>query len=154
LFLFNLFTPAYPLDGGRILAALLVKCGVKVNTAAYVTSITALLLAAGMVVWGLYVFLLDDTDGGAPIFLFLIAAFIAIHSFSLLTKARPGKARPWSMRSLPRNATNVPTMTRRPIGRLDESSRHKRDRPRLLLPPSLRLRLMFPPTIHPGKRKW
>jgi Zn-dependent protease len=92
LFLFNLFIPAYPLSGGRIWAALLVKCGVKVNTAAYVTSITALLLAAGMVVWGLYVFLLDDTDGGSPIFLFLIAAFIAINSFSLLTKARQGKA--------------------------------------------------------------
>ena len=37
LFLFNLFCPAYPLDGGRILVSCMLLCGVPVGTTANIT---------------------------------------------------------------------------------------------------------------------
>lgn len=93
LFVFNLFVPAYPLDGGRILASLCVMCCCKVTAAAYFTSLVALLLAGCMAAWALYDLFLDEgADGGSPLFLLLIAAWIGLNAFNLLRMAMAGKA--------------------------------------------------------------
>jgi len=102
LFAFNVFVPAYPLDGGRILAAILVLCRCSVQCAAYLTSTVALLLAACMVAYGVYDLFIDGNgndgngndgaDGGAPIVLILIGVWIALNSFALLRCAVMGKA--------------------------------------------------------------
>lgn len=94
LFVFNVFVPAYPLDGGRMLAALLVFCCCSVTCAAYTTSIVAIVLAGCMIAWGVYDIFVDDSDdadGGAPVLLILIGVWIAFNSWSLLRSAMRGK---------------------------------------------------------------
>lgn len=53
LMTFNLCLPAYPLDGGRIFADLLLLCRVPVRTAAIITVAVAVAIAAGLVAWGI-----------------------------------------------------------------------------------------------------
>ena len=50
LMLFNLLCPAYPLDGGRILVDLLLIAGVPPKITAWITIITAVVVAVGMIV--------------------------------------------------------------------------------------------------------
>jgi Zn-dependent protease len=54
LCLFNLFVPAYPLDGGRIFVSVLLLCGVPVATAAAVTAWVSMFLALLIVALGIY----------------------------------------------------------------------------------------------------
>lgn len=54
LVLFNLFLPAFPLDGGRILADLLLLRGVSPETAAKITASLATVLGAGVVGVGIW----------------------------------------------------------------------------------------------------
>ena len=54
LFCFNLLLPAYPLDGGRVMAASLSLRGVAPNAAAQTTAATAMVLAAGLLAIGLW----------------------------------------------------------------------------------------------------
>lgn len=54
LVLFNLFLPAFPLDGGRILADLLLLRGVSPETAAKITASLATVLGAGVVGIGIW----------------------------------------------------------------------------------------------------
>jgi len=82
MLIFNLFVPAYPLDGGRILAALLVKCGTPVRSAARITSVTAMCIAALMIAYGVYGLALGG-DGGSGAFTLLIGAWILFTSFGL-----------------------------------------------------------------------
>ena len=52
LMMFNLFIPAYPLDGGRIFADLLLMAGVVADLAAKIVAGVALTIAVGLVVYG------------------------------------------------------------------------------------------------------
>ena len=51
---FNLFLPAYPLDGGRILADVLLLMGLQPDLAAKITVAAAAVIGTGIVVWGLW----------------------------------------------------------------------------------------------------
>lgn len=54
LLAFNLLLPAFPLDGGRIFADLLLMAGVAPRTAAQVTAVLATLLGLGVVALGVW----------------------------------------------------------------------------------------------------
>lgn len=54
LCVFNLFVPAYPLDGGRIFVSVLLLCGVPVATAAAVTAWVSMFLSALIIALGVY----------------------------------------------------------------------------------------------------
>jgi len=54
LFCFNLLLPAYPLDGGRVMAASLSLRGVAPSAAAQTTAATAMVLASGLLAIGLW----------------------------------------------------------------------------------------------------
>ncbi len=50
---FNLLLPAYPLDGGRIFADLLLLCGVNARTTAIITVVLAVAIAGALIAWGI-----------------------------------------------------------------------------------------------------
>ena len=85
LFVFNLFVPAYPLDGGRILAALLVKNGKPVRQAARITSITSMCIAPLVIAYGLFSFIVKSFRGptGSGVLTFVIGIWIFFAGFRL-----------------------------------------------------------------------
>jgi len=86
LLCFNLFIPAYPLDGGRIYAAgLMLAFKMTGLTAAKVTSVTAMLISAGMIVWAL---LSVIAQTGGSVLLGVVGAFVFYQSYELFGAAR------------------------------------------------------------------
>mmetsp|Transcript_60620 Transcript_60620/g.179749 ORF Transcript_60620/g.179749 Transcript_60620/m.179749 type:complete len:305 (-) Transcript_60620:279-1193(-) len=86
---FNLVVPAYPLDGGRVLASTLIICGVQRNRAAMITSVTALVLSAGLGMWGIISFIWLHSPNG--LFTALIAAFVFASSWQLWDLYKAGR---------------------------------------------------------------
>lgn len=83
---FNLFLPAYPLDGGRIYAAsLILYLKLKSQTAARVTAITAMIIAFGMITYSIVTFLIPSTRGG--LLLGVVGVFVFYQSYELWTAA-------------------------------------------------------------------
>uniref|UniRef100_A0A7S2ER85 Peptidase M50 domain-containing protein n=1 Tax=Trieres chinensis TaxID=1514140 RepID=A0A7S2ER85_TRICV len=76
LMVFNLFIPAYPLDGGRCMAAGLIMYGFGAQKAAQMTSITSMIIAAMMAFWGLVSFIHQNHPAG------LFAACVGFYVFS------------------------------------------------------------------------
>ena len=88
LMIFNLFIPAYPLDGGRVLASTLLMKGVPPVKAAWITSITAMVISGILGIVGLVLYFgKNDSNGMFQIF---IAIFIFGSSYQLFTLARSG----------------------------------------------------------------
>jgi len=81
LFLFNLFVPAYPLDGGRVFANALLSSGVEPNRAGRVTAYLALAIAAAIFAAGVLT---------ANIFAILVGVHVASQSFQLLQFVQTG----------------------------------------------------------------
>lgn len=86
LFVFNLFVPAYPLDGGRCLAAGLILCGMTVLQAAMATAVVGMAIAAALAIWGIVTFFKGSPSG---FFTFLIGAWIFMGSLKLFRATRP-----------------------------------------------------------------
>ena len=86
LFLFNLFVPAFPLDGGRCLAAGMITCGMSVLKAAMATALVGLFIAVAIVAWGIIEFIKGSPNG---IFTAAIGAWIFMSSFDLFKATRP-----------------------------------------------------------------
>lgn len=86
LFMFNLFVPAYPLDGGRCLASGLILCGLTVVKAAMVTALVGMLVACAIVIWGIVDFAKGSPGG---LFNLLIGVWIFMPSWGLFKLTRP-----------------------------------------------------------------
>jgi Zn-dependent protease len=86
LMIFNLFIPAYPLDGGRCLAAGLIMCGMNVVTAAMTTAVVGMIIAALMACWGIVEFFMGSPTG---VFTAAIGFWIGWTSYELFKLTRP-----------------------------------------------------------------
>lgn len=87
LLAFNLFLPAYPLDGGRIYAAsLILVFKMKSQTAAKVTAMTAMIIAFCMIGYAIVTFL--SRTAGSGLLLGLVGVFVFFQSWELWTAAK------------------------------------------------------------------
>jgi len=81
LMAFNLFVPAYPLDGGRIFVDTMLIAGVRPDLTAKVTCAVATLISVGLIVWGCVQFQLITI---------LVACFILFSTWQLFQHVRLG----------------------------------------------------------------
>jgi len=89
LLCFNLFLPAYPLDGGRIYASTLILLfKLPPIKAAKVTAITAMLLSAGMILYSIISIFADSS--GSELLLGIVGIFVFFQSHELWVSARTG----------------------------------------------------------------
>mmetsp|Transcript_5925 Transcript_5925/g.13033 ORF Transcript_5925/g.13033 Transcript_5925/m.13033 type:complete len:299 (+) Transcript_5925:32-928(+) len=87
LLCFNLFLPAYPLDGGRIYAAgLMLAFKLRGATAARVTAVTAMVVSSGMILYAL-VGVLYGAAGG-ELLLGFVGVYVFYQSYELHVAAR------------------------------------------------------------------
>lgn len=87
LLCFNLFIPAYPLDGGRIYAAILILVfKMKSQLAARVTAVTAMLLSAVMIAYAIVRWF--QGTGGSFLLLGLVGVYVFYQGHELWTAAR------------------------------------------------------------------
>lgn len=89
LFCFNLLLPAYPLDGGRVYASLLILVlKLKSITAAKVTAITALLISTGMILYSMITIFRKDV--GSDVLLGVVGCFVLHQGHELYVAAKTG----------------------------------------------------------------
>lgn len=84
LFIFNLFVPAYPLDGGRIFADALLTCGVSEVSAAKATVGVSAIMGVAVVVWGIMQF---------QIVTLMVGFFILLSTYTLLRCVLDGQVK-------------------------------------------------------------
>ena len=89
LLIFNLCLPAYPLDGGRVMAAALTIRGMEPNRAALITSRTAIFLATGLLCFGVWGFVTGNVHSMVTV---LIALWILHASKQLHDAGTAGRA--------------------------------------------------------------
>jgi Zn-dependent protease len=89
LFIINLAIPAYPLDGGRCLAVLMVMAGFSAKASAIITAIFAILIALSGVFYGTYLYVVEKSEIG--VIIALIAMLICYSSLELWKAAACGR---------------------------------------------------------------
>ena len=85
LLVINLFVPAYPLDGGRIMSSLLVMAHFKVPVAAKATGFLGLTIGIALLVQGIVYFFIMPVGASYGILLAIVAGF-AINSSTVLLR--------------------------------------------------------------------
>ena len=88
---FNLFVPAYPLDGGRCLAAYLIMRGYRMEKTALIVSVTAMVLSGGLLLFGMISFIYMHSPNG--IYMALVSAYIFSSSMNLFNLQKEGRVR-------------------------------------------------------------
>jgi len=89
LMLFNLFIPAYPLDGGQIFASALTMCGCLPQKAGMATSITGIIIGFVLIIYGIVSVFAKENP--FSIMNILVGAFICSSSFGLYKLVKAGK---------------------------------------------------------------
>jgi len=90
LFCFNLLIPAYPLDGGRCLASLLIMGGAGLESAAYTTSIASMVIGFLLLSYGVLSVIFGNFGG---ILLIFISIFILFEGKRLYDLTKSGKVK-------------------------------------------------------------
>jgi len=85
IFFLNLLLPVYPLDASRMLAALCVQCGMKVDKACLMVACIGLAIGLGFSIYGIIA--LVENSGNGLMFL-LIGLFVLFTSWSLFNYYR------------------------------------------------------------------
>lgn len=79
---FNIFVPAYPLDGGRLVAStILLLAGVALNKTAFLTCLVTLLISLALFAWSIASFF--DGVGTTGVFAALVAIYLSVSSYRL-----------------------------------------------------------------------
>jgi len=89
IFAFNLFVPAYPLDGGRALVSLLFLRGMRMEKIASIASWFSMVIGGGLLIFGLYSFIWLHSPNG--IFMAIVSAYILQSSVLLYSMKRDGR---------------------------------------------------------------
>jgi len=110
MFVFNLFVPAYPLDGGRVLANVLLHFGVEANKAAKITAMVSLPIAVVIACIGLWQLIVAGNFFG--IIMVFIAAWVFYQAWILFQLAKHSKAADHPLfgrkRAVPYTQRNLP----------------------------------------------
>ncbi|KAL7542593.1 hypothetical protein ACHAXR_011930 [Thalassiosira sp. AJA248-18] len=91
LFWFNLFLPAYPLDGGRLMTSSMLLMGVALNKAALLTLFVSTLVSIALFAWSIAS--LVDGIGITGVLTIFVAIFVSAECYQLYSSIVGGKLR-------------------------------------------------------------
>lgn len=88
---FNVFVPAFPLDGGRITASSMILLGVALDKTALLASTSSFVVGVALLAWSTYSFV--DGVGTAGVFAFLVASFVVASAMQLFIAVKDREIR-------------------------------------------------------------
>lgn len=88
---FNMFVPAYPLDGGKLMVTSMLLMGVALNKAALLSFLVSILVSLALFSWSVVSFL--DGVGITGTFIFLVAIFVMYNSYQTYSLILTGRLR-------------------------------------------------------------
>eukprot|EP00592_Proboscia_alata_P009246 CAMPEP_0194351886 /NCGR_PEP_ID=MMETSP0174-20130528/262_1 /TAXON_ID=216777 /ORGANISM="Proboscia alata, Strain PI-D3" /LENGTH=285 /DNA_ID=CAMNT_0039119617 /DNA_START=46 /DNA_END=903 /DNA_ORIENTATION=+ len=88
IILSNLIIPTFPLDGGRIMGALFMKCGMATSTAAKITSSIGVLMSLAGTAYGCYLFFFLGSFGA--LFELVVGIYLVYTSTNTLIRSATG----------------------------------------------------------------
>lgn len=88
---FNVFVPAFPLDGGRIMASSMTLLGVALDKTALLASVTSFVVGLALLAWSAMSFF--DGIGNVGVFAFLAATFVVASASHLFLAVKDRKIR-------------------------------------------------------------
>jgi len=88
---FNVFVPAFPLDGGRIMASSMILLGVALDKTALLASVTSVVVGLALLIWSTVSFF--GGIGNIGVFAFLAATFVIASAAHLFLAVKDRKIR-------------------------------------------------------------